>query len=181
MEKVLFIFGELSDDDIDWMLQNGKREKIPANTVLIQEGKAIDTIYLLLEGTLTVSVAAWNDKEIAKLSSGEIVGEMSFIDSRPPSATVTTVDEALVLSIPCRKLAGQLKLDAAFASRFYRALALLLSTRLRGTISQLGYGQTALLDGDGAFDETQLNPNVLDNITIARSRFDWILRRLRDP
>lgn len=179
MEKVLFIFGELSDDDIDWLLQNGRREKIPANTTLIEEGKPIDTIYLLLDGTLTVSISAWDGKEIAHLASGEIVGEMSFIDSRPPSATVTSVDEALVLSIPCRKLAVQLQLDAAFASRFYRALALLLSTRLRGTISQLGYGKTQLLDGD--IDEAEINPNVLDNIAIARSRFDWILRRLRDP
>lgn len=178
MEKVLFILGELSDDDIDWMLQKGKREKFPGNTVLIQEGKPIDTLYLILEGTLIVSIAALNGKELARLSSGEMVGEMSFIDSRPPSATVTTEEDSLVLSIPRRELATQLQMDTGFGSRFYRALAILLSIRLRGTIGQLGYGKSEPPDGEIA--EEQINPNVLDNMAIARTRFDWILRRLRD-
>ncbi|WP_347339524.1 cyclic nucleotide-binding domain-containing protein, partial [Planktothrix sp. FACHB-1355] len=178
MEKVLFILGELSDDDIDWMLQTGKREEIPAQTVLIQEGKPIDTLYLLLEGTLTVSVAYLDGKEIARLSSGEMVGEMSFIDSRPPSATVKTLEKTLVLSIPRRQLATRLQQDTGFGSRFYRALALLLSIRMRGTISQLGYGKITPPDGEIHIEE--LNPNILDNIAIARTRFDWLLRRLRD-
>ncbi|WP_249070847.1 cyclic nucleotide-binding domain-containing protein [Argonema antarcticum] len=178
MEKVLFILGELSDDDIDWMLQTGKREEVPANTVLIEEGKPIDTLYLLLEGTLTVSIAALDNKEIATLSSGEMVGEMSFIDSRPPSATVKTIENSLLLSIPRRQLATRLQQDTGFCSRFYRALAILLSIRLRGTVGQLGYGKVSPHDGN--IDVEQLNPNILDNIAIARTRFDWMLRRLRD-
>ncbi|HEY9849409.1 MAG TPA: cyclic nucleotide-binding domain-containing protein [Leptolyngbyaceae cyanobacterium] len=178
MEKVLFILGELSDDDIDWMLQKGKREEIPADTVLIQEGQPIDNIYLILEGTMSVSVAAFKNKEIARISSGEIVGEMSFIDSRPPSATVTTLENSLVLSIPRRELATTLQMDMGFASRFYRALGVLLSTRLRDTISHLGYGKNHPLDGE--IQEDQLHPTILDNIAIARNRFDWILRHLRD-
>lgn len=178
MEKVLFILGELSDDDIDWMLQKGKREEIAANTILIEEGQPIDNIYLILEGTLSVSVAVFHHKEIAKISSGEIVGEMSFIDSRPPSATVKTLEDSLVLSIPRRELAATLQMDTGFASRFYRALAILLSTRLRDTVSHLGYGKNHPLDGE--IQEDQLHPNVLDNIAIARNRFDWILRHLRD-
>jgi CRP/FNR family transcriptional regulator, cyclic AMP receptor protein len=35
--------------------------------------------------------------EIARLGVGEIVGEMSFVDSAPPSATVTAVGECLAL------------------------------------------------------------------------------------
>ncbi|MCL1465336.1 cyclic nucleotide-binding domain-containing protein [Argonema galeatum] len=178
MEKVLFILGELSDDDIDWMLQTGKREEVPANTVLIEQGKPIDTLYLLLEGTLTVSIATLDNKEIATLSSGEMVGEMSFIDSRPPSATVKTIENSLLLSIPRRQLATRLQQDNGFCSRFYRALAILLSIRLRGTIGQLGYGKVSPHDGN--IDVEQLNPNILDNIAIARTRFDWMLRRLRD-
>ena len=178
MEKIFFILGELSDDDIDWMLQKGERQEIPPNTVLIEEGKPVDSIYLILDGTLSVSIAPLEGKQIAIISSGEMVGEMSFIDYRPPSATVKTIEKSLVLSIPRQELAKTLHIDTGFASRFYRALAILLSTRLRGTISQLGYGQNPSQDGDIQMD--QLNPNILDNIAIARNRFDWILRRLRD-
>lgn len=84
MKKIFFLLGELDDDDIDWMVSTGRREEVAAGTVLIQEGKAIDTLLILLEGTLSVSVAALEGKTIARLTSGAVVGEMSFADARPP-------------------------------------------------------------------------------------------------
>ncbi|MFB2937148.1 cyclic nucleotide-binding domain-containing protein [Aerosakkonemataceae cyanobacterium BLCC-F154] len=175
MEKVFLILGELSDDDVDWIIQTSKWQKITANTVLIEEGKPVDAIYILLEGILTVSISALGGKEIAILTSGEVVGEMSFIDFRPPSATVTSLQESLVLSIPRRELATKLQFDISFASRFYRSLAILLSLRMRGLVSQLGYGKAQTED----VEIEQLHPHLLENITLARARFDWIIRRLR--
>ena len=58
MKKVFFLLGELDDDDIDWMVAIGRREEVAAGTVLIEEGKPIDTLHILLEGTLSVSVSA---------------------------------------------------------------------------------------------------------------------------
>lgn len=176
MKKVLFILGELSDDDIDWLVETGSREEIPAGTVLIHEGQAVNTLYVLLDGNLVVSTAALDGKEIAKLSSGDVVGEMSFIDDRPPSATVRAVDEALVLSIPQAKLAEKLYQDVGFGSRFYRALAILLSNRLRGTVQQLGYSRDKSQE-EG--DVNELEQKISDNVAIAEVRFDWLLRRLR--
>ncbi|HBL14025.1 MAG TPA: cyclic nucleotide-binding protein, partial [Cyanobacteria bacterium UBA11162] len=86
MKKVFFLLGELDDDDIDWMIAVGRREEVVAGTVLIEEGRPIDTLHILLEGTLAVSVAALEGKTIARLTSGAVVGEMSFADARPPSA-----------------------------------------------------------------------------------------------
>jgi CRP/FNR family cyclic AMP-dependent transcriptional regulator len=175
MKKVLFILGELSDDDIDWLVEAGRREEIPAGTVLIHEGQAVDTLYVLLDGTLVVSTAVLGDKEIAKLSSGDVVGEMSFIDDRPPSATVRALDRSLVLSIPQAELARKLHQDVGFGSRFYRALAILLSSRLRGTVQQLGYSRDKASEEDGAVLESNS-----DSVAIAEVRFDWLLRRLRN-
>lgn len=175
MQKVFFILGELSDDDVDWIIQTARWEEVVANTILIEEGKPIDALYILLNGTLTVSVSAIDSKQIAKLSSGEVVGEMSFIDFRPPSATVTAVEDSLVLSISRTELATKLQYDIGFASRFYRSLAVLLSMRMRDLVSQLGYGKAQSSDEDIQIE--LLNPNVLDNIALAKTRFDWILRR----
>lgn len=176
MKKVLFILGELSDDDIDWLVGTGSREEISAGTVLIREGQAVNALYVLLDGTLGVSTAALGGKEIAKLSSGDVVGEMSFIDDNPPSATVQALDEALVLSIPRAELAQKLYQDVGFGSRFYRALAILLSNRLRGTVQQLGYNRDKSQDEGAA---NGLEAKVSDNVAIAEARFDWLLRRLR--
>ncbi|OKH36383.1 cyclic nucleotide-binding protein [[Phormidium ambiguum] IAM M-71] len=175
MQKVFLILGELSDDDVDWIIQKSKWQEIAANTVLIEEEKPVDAIYILLEGVLTVSISALGGKEIATLTSGEVVGEMSFIDFRPPSATVTSAQDSLVLSIPRKELANKLQFDIGFASRFYRSLAILLSLRMRGLVSQLGYGKAQAEE----VELEQLHPYLLENITLARARFDWIIRRLR--
>ncbi|MBW4522112.1 MAG: cyclic nucleotide-binding domain-containing protein [Scytolyngbya sp. HA4215-MV1] len=177
MKKVLFILGELSDDDIDWVIAIGKREEVAANTVLIQEGQPIDTLYVLLKGKLTVSTIASGGKEIAILTSGEIVGEMSFVDSRPPSATVKAIEPSLLLSLPRTELATKLKQDVGFASRFYRALAIFLSNRLRVTVSQLGYNALPPVGED--LPETGFSPETTDSIALARTRLDWLMRRLR--
>ena len=177
MKKVLFILGELDDDDIDWVLETAIRQEIAAGTVLIREGQPIDTLYILLEGALSVSVAATGDREIARLSSGEVVGEMSFIDTRPPSATVTAAQKSLVLSLTREQLATKLRQDVGFASRFYRALAIFLSNRLRITVNRLG-------DGNNQFETTELPRDDLtrdakDNVALAETRLDWLLRRLK--
>jgi bacteriocin-type transport-associated protein len=178
MKKVFFLLGELVDEDIDWMVATGCRQEVPAGTVLIQEGRSIDTLLILLEGTLSVSVAALEGKTIARLTSGAVVGEMSFADARPPSATVQAVENSLILSISRASLLEKLQADEGFASRFYRAIAIFLSTRLRGTVRYLGYAKGQLTQEDNTSED--LSPEMLDNVPLAKARFDWLLRRLRN-
>lgn len=177
MKKVLFLLGELNDDDIDWLLQTGTRQQIATGTVLIKEGQPIDALYILLTGTFSVSIAELDNREIARLSTGDVVGEMSFLDNRLPSATVQAVENSLVLSIPRRELAKKLQLDIGFAYGFYRALATILSNRLRRIVSQLGDVKAQALTEAGV-DDADIETS--ENINLASIRFDWILRRLID-
>ncbi len=48
---------ELSNSDIDWMTATGRQEEITAGAVLIQPGKPVDALYIVLDGTLTVTVS----------------------------------------------------------------------------------------------------------------------------
>lgn len=171
MKKVLFILGELSDDDIDWLIQTGVREEVAAGTVLIYEGKPVDALYILLDGTLVVTISALEGRQIARLSSGDVVGEMSFVDARPPSATVQTLEQSLVLAVPRAALTEKLAQDIGFASRFYRALAILLSSRLRGTVRQLS--------DDRHPPDREVDLLASENVTLAEARFEWLLRRLK--
>ncbi|MEM7771449.1 MAG: cyclic nucleotide-binding domain-containing protein [Cyanobacteria bacterium P01_E01_bin.6] len=177
MHKVLFFLNELSDRDVDWLIEAGEKRAIPSGTVLIQEGKPVDTLYIMLDGTLVVSIAAMGVRELARLYSGEVVGEMSFVDDCPPSATVKTMENSLVLSISREHLAQKLNDDESFASRFYKALAILLSHRLRGTVKQLGYGQEdASEDSKSNGQASPLSPK--NDVAIAETRFDHLLKRL---
>mgnify|MGYP006420635609 CR=1 FL=1 len=175
MKKVLFILGELNDDDIDWAIVTGDRVAVAAGTELIREGQTTDALYLIVDGQFSVSVAAVAHKEIARLSTGEIVGEMSFVDAGPPSATVNAIEDSLVLSIPREKLVQKLEMDLGFASRFYRAIAAFLSHRLRLTVAQLGYSQN--LEIITSLDPENGEP--IENSALAEARFDWLIRRLR--
>ena len=178
MRKVLFILSELADSDIDWMVENGTKRSCAPGAVLIEEGKPIEDLFILLDGHLTVTLAAADNREIARLGSGEILGEMSFLDSRPPTATVPACEEAEVLAISRARLTDKLVADSGFAARFYRALGVFLASRLRHSQQRLGYDSGKMLDGE-IEHENELDPDVLDGLALAGARFDWMLRRLR--
>ena len=49
MRKVLYIFGLLTDADIEWMAQNGTCHRLSDGAILIEEGGRSDSFILLLE------------------------------------------------------------------------------------------------------------------------------------
>lgn len=175
MRKVLYIMGQLNDDDVDWFAKAGKRRKVTAGETLIQQGKGIDSMYILLEGAMAVSLTGIGD--VAKLASGEIIGEMSLVDSRPPSASVRAIEDCFILDLPRQAIFDKLEHDVGFSARFYRAIATFLSDRLRGTVQRLGYHDDKGLDEDIEMDG-ELDMNVLDNIHLAGARFDRMLKKM---
>ncbi|MBR8836646.1 MAG: cyclic nucleotide-binding domain-containing protein [Stigonema ocellatum SAG 48.90 = DSM 106950] len=199
LRDVLFVLGDLHDSDIDWMMACGKPQKIAANTVLIRERGPVDALYILLDGTMSLSIAEdernplarafaaiegseISSREITRLSKGEIIGETPFIDGRLPSVTVKAIEESIVLSISRQQLAAKLQQDVGFASRFYRVVATLLSNRLQGMLSRLGYGRRVYSKGQSLDEnieyEDELNTSVLDQMALAGKRFDWMQQRL---
>jgi CRP-like cAMP-binding protein len=177
MRKALFILGMLDDSDVDWMIAAGTRQRVSAGTTLIAEGKEIDYVYIVVDGAFAVRVSALGGKELAQLKAGEIVGEMSFVDSRPPSASVVALEDSLVLSIPSTSLKARLK-DPGFAARFYRSLAVFLANRLRNTVARLGYGAAAADQPTVDLGE-EIGPMALENLAMAGARLNWMMRRLR--
>ena len=177
MRKALYLLGQLSDTDVEWMIAEGARQRIPAGKVLIREGEPVNAVYILLDGLVEVSGSGLSGGPPIRLGCGEVVGEMSFIDARPPSATVTAVENSVVLAIPRPALAAHLERDPEFAARFYRSLAVLLSHRLRDTVRRLGYGKGQPLREDVDY-EGELDPHLLDTVHLAGSRFDRVRHRL---
>lgn len=179
MRKVLFILGQLDDNDVEWFIDTGRREEIPANQVLIEEGKPIEAVYIVLNGLFAVSDAELGGQELARLGAGEIVGEMSFIDASPPASTVTALRPSTVLAVSKVALAAKLEQDLRFAAHFYRAIATFLSGRLRATVGRLGYGDGPSLSlAENARYADELDDSVLDNVHLAGARFERILKRL---
>lgn len=117
-------------------------------------------------------------ERITTLGCGEVVGELSFLDSRPPVATVTAEETSEVLSLSRDRLQAQLDSDPGFAARFYRALGVFMAHRLRRTVRQFGYGGDQSLVQTYEYDD-ELDADLLDQVSLAGARFDWMMRRLR--
>lgn len=173
MRKALHLMGFLDDVDVEWMVKNGVKRDVMSGTVLIQEGTSIDSLYVVLEGALAVRVAAMGEEEspIATLFAGEIVGEISLVCSRPPTASVVAITDSRVLSIPRSLLAKKLADDIPFTARFYHALATFLADRLAVTVGRFGYG-SAQQDAD----PEELDESSLEEIAVAAKRFEQLLK-----
>ena len=129
MRKILYILSHLNDEDIDWMVDVGHVRELADEGVLIREAVEAPDLYILLNGTAEVRVSGAG--VVAVLRAGDVVGEMAFVDQAPPSASVFAVGTLQYLAIEKGKLQHRLDTDAGFSARFFKAIAVFLSARLR--------------------------------------------------
>ncbi len=173
MRKALYFLGILDDRDIDWIIRNGRKMTLKPGAQLIEEGKPTDWLYFVLEGSFVVYTAAAS--RIAVLKAGEVVGEISFVDSRPPTANVRAETESRVGAIQRDMLMQRLQENVGFAARFYQSLAAYLADRLRTTVGTLGVQKLNL---DESIEDTdELAPHLLSNLSMAGTRFTDMQRR----
>lgn len=171
MKRVLFFLGQLDDRDIEWMAYDGHKLKLDTGSMLIKKGKNIDNLYIVLNGQLKVFNDTAN-KTIATLRSGEILGEMSFLESRPPSVSVKATEPSTVYAISKDLIYSRMSSNPEFRGNFYYALGLYLSNRLRETTDNLEKGNLE--------EEDLLDNNILDGVAQAGSRFGRILNRFAE-
>jgi CRP/FNR family cyclic AMP-dependent transcriptional regulator len=179
MRRALHVLGQLSDENIEWMITQGKREAVAAGQVLIEEGAATEFVYIVLDGTLGIYIDAdGRELQVAERGVGDILGEMSFIEDSPASATVKAARDATLFTLAKPVLADKLETDRDFAARFYRGIAISLSYRLRESMTPDSAGGE---DADSKIDgDEELDPTVPDSVRRAGERFDRIVRRMME-
>jgi CRP/FNR family transcriptional regulator, cyclic AMP receptor protein len=171
MRKGLIFLNVLTDTDLDWLIANGSKQQVAPGQRIVEPDRPMKSLFIVVEGRLSV---IHEGLEIARLMCGDIVGEISFLDRRLPSASVRAIEQSVVLAISRPELEKKLCDDVNFAARFYEALARFLSDRLRATDNLLGYGTRYV---DEYRDE--VDPDTLENLSQAGARFDWLQRRLK--
>jgi CRP/FNR family cyclic AMP-dependent transcriptional regulator len=179
MRKALMILAELDDADLAWFAEIGKCQMLSPGNILIEEGKPIKALFVVLDGQLQV-VAGEKKTVLAHLASGNFIGEMSLIEKQAPTVSVISENNSKVLEIPQQAIQGRLEHNTDFAARFYRALAVVLSDRLRSTSrigarTENGTGEQARSGG-----ENELEDELSDRLLAAGDRMRHLLEILDD-
>lgn len=72
--------------------------------VLLSPLKPNHYLYLLLDGELAVHLDSLDSQPVRIIGPGDCVGEISFIDSQPPSAWVVSLESSLMLRLHSRSM-----------------------------------------------------------------------------
>jgi CRP/FNR family transcriptional regulator, cyclic AMP receptor protein len=125
----------LTDNDLALLRSISQRRTFKAREIIISINSQPNAMYILTSGTAVVEVL--RGEPIAKLKTGDICGEMAFLEHGIASASVVAETEVETHVLDLAEVERIFALYPHLQARFYRSLALLLSQRLRSTSARL--------------------------------------------
>lgn len=79
---------------IEFKGQFAVREKYKDKQIIIKEGTYGEAVYVVLSGKVSISIKSGSENIIiGYLKEGDVLGQLSFIDREPRSATITAVGD----------------------------------------------------------------------------------------
>ena len=111
------------------LLRHARQRTLARGEEVIRQGDTGDFIVCPLSGHLKISIVSANGREIilGYAEPGDVLGEMSFIDGEPRSATVSAVEPVDVLVLPGQSIKSALFANPEAMLRMMRTMA----TRIR--------------------------------------------------
>ncbi len=198
--RKLPLFAELTEDDLDQLCQVAMPTAIKAGEVLMEEGSAPDSLYVIQDGEFEVTKHAGKQEVVLSVrKTGEVVGEMAVIEQAPRMATLRALKDSQVLKISeeaffrvlsCSPTAAKAMLHT-FAQRLRSTQGLLEQNEKMAALGTLSAGLAHELNNPAAavtrsadqlrdrLAEWQNWASQLDALTFEKVQTDE-LNRLRD-
>ncbi len=119
------LFAGLDEAAAAALLDRAERLSFKRGQVIFTEGDPGDKLYVVAAGKIKLSRTSHDGREnlLAVLGPGEIIGEISFFDPGPRTASAITVSETEVLSLAHAHLGGFLEANAGASVAMLGALA----------------------------------------------------------
>ena len=126
-------FDGWSDRDLGAIAALGRHESIAAGATLIEADRADDRdLFIVVDGQLEAyRVVGGHERRVVVLKSGDLIGEMAFIDGRPRSASVRALTAAAVLRIRAADVQVLCRTDPALGLKLVWEIVKVLSARVR--------------------------------------------------
>ena len=122
------LFSGIPREELVSVLTAVKPVKAAPGHVVVAEGDAGDTLYLIVHGTVRVSTKGpdGEDVALAALGAGDFFGEVALLTGRPRTATVSALTETELLALDratvARLRASHAQIDASL-TEFHRRRA----------------------------------------------------------
>lgn len=93
------LFQGLTSAQLDWVAQRAHQRVFPAGTNVMTVEQPGEAVYIILNGTVKIHVEQGDGRDVilSILGSGDLLGEMSLIDSVGRSASALTLENSLML------------------------------------------------------------------------------------
>lgn len=94
--KKVPLFSSLQDKELEAIFRFSTTKKCPKDMLILLEKEDGDTLFIILKGKVKVSNFSESGKEVifSILSDGDFFGEMSLLDGKPRSASVTALEDS---------------------------------------------------------------------------------------
>jgi len=146
-------FKTLTEQEEEAVLAMCSRIEMAKGEILFKKGEQSTSMYIVAEGEFTVTDEKPAQKVyISSIHPGGLIGEMSFLDESPRSATVTAKVNSVILRMTKEDFVRTLLEAPALGTRLLLAIAILLVDRLRkadAALTSLATSPSRLIDEAG--------------------------------
>ena len=132
----IHILRRVSLESVWGLLEHCPVEIVSSGATLIEKGQSNQSMYLVLDGRLSVHLDKPESEPIAFLEKGQTVGEISVIDDSTATAYVRAAVDTRLLKVDEDTFWRLVEVSHEFATN----LLLMLATRLRANNSQIVEG-----------------------------------------
>src|ERR1700677_3497284 len=128
----------LTGDDERLLIEKAIATSYAAGEQILEQNSRIHALFIVEKGAVRVEKEYLGQRiVVARLASGDLFGEMSFLEDTEASASIVADTDAVIRSLESSAARSLLHSVPGLATRFYESLALLLSKRLRDITSEL--------------------------------------------
>ena len=149
----VYLFQDLSADDLAQLAQRATLKRFPKNSVLVNEGDDTDSLYIIQSGKVKIYLSDEDGKELvlSLIGPGDYFGEIALLDESPRSASAMSLEECKIYVLNKPQFEAFLKQDTAVCLRVMRGL----TRRLRELTDNMR--DMALMDVYGRIAKTLTN------------------------
>ncbi|HEY5651206.1 MAG TPA: cyclic nucleotide-binding domain-containing protein [Acidimicrobiia bacterium] len=118
--KKVPLFAGMSKKDLTAVARAADETNLTSGEVIVFQDDSAPAAYILVSAE---AIVRRNNRKVAELGPGDVIGELALISDAPRNATVVATKDGTVLEVPRRHFLGLIENSPALARRVMSQLA----------------------------------------------------------